>query len=157
MTDKDPFEFPPAGRVRFLDVPELDHIVTGKEVPLTGWHKFQEALALHPLPKVIHITHGLPLRDPRGVMQLLIGEEYERLVEQRSRLLTVNYFGGYWEGQTLSGVLIQRWGAPPTRKQICAARRLMYAQRRLARQLAASVVHNNPAAFSESQLSTLTK
>lgn len=138
MTDKDdPFEFPPAGRVRFLDVPVIDHIVTGKEVPLTtGWHKLQEALALHPQPKTFHITCAVPALGSPAPVQLRIGEAYALMVEQRSRLMTISYECGYWLAHTRNGAFIQRWGAPPTRRQLRDARRLMYAQKRLTDQLA---------------------
>ncbi len=137
MTDKDPFEFPPAGRVRFLDAPALDHIVAGKEVPLTtGWHKFQEALAVHPLPKVFHITCVIPAIGSPAPVQLRIGEAYKLMVEQRSRLMAVTYEDGFWLARTLNSTFIQRWGAPPTSRQLRIARRLMYAQKRLTDQLA---------------------
>jgi hypothetical protein len=134
MTDKDPFEFPPAGRVRFLDVPELDHTVTGKEAPLTTrWHKFQEALALHPLPKVFHITCAIPAIGSPAPVQLRIGAAYKLMVEQ---LMAVTYEDGFWSARTLNSTFIQRWGAPPTSRQLRIARRLMYAQKRLTDQLA---------------------
>lgn len=138
MTDKnDPFEFPPAGKVRFIDVPEIEQAATEKPTLLTaGWHKLQEVLAAHPMPKVFHITCGLPARDTRAYMQLRVGEAYAYMVEQRSRLWAVVYEDGYWVARTLAGTFIQRWGAPPTRRQLRDANRLLQAQRRLSAQLA---------------------
>lgn len=138
MTDKDdPFEFPPAGRIRFLDVPVIDHIVTGKEVPLTvGWNKLQEALVLHVHQKTFHITCAVPAIGSPAPVQLRIGAAYERMIEQRSRLMAVIYEGGFWWARTLNSTFIQRWSAPPTSRQLRAARRLMYAQKRLSDQLA---------------------
>lgn len=136
MTDKNnPFEFPPAGKVRFIDVPDIEQ-AEKPTLLTTGWHKLQEVLAAQPLPRVFHITHGLPARDPRGVMQLQIGEAYAYMVEQRSRLWAAVYEGGFWVARTLNGTFIQRWGAPPTRRQLRDANRLLQAQRRLSAQLA---------------------
>lgn len=138
MTDNDdPFAFPPAGKVRFLDLPDIEQADSEKPKPLTtGWHSLQAAMAAQPMPRMFHITcPAMPLGSC-DVAQLQIGEAYAYMVEHRSRTLAVVYEGGFWIARTLNGTFIQRWGAPPTRRQLRDANRLLQAQRRLSAQLA---------------------
>jgi hypothetical protein len=136
MTDKnDPFEFPPAGKVRFIDVPDIEQ-AEKPTLLTTGWHSLQAAMDAQPMPRVFHITcPPIPLGSC-DVAQLRIGQAYAYMVEQRSRLWAVVYEGGLWVARTLNGTFIQRWGAPPTRRQLRDANRLLQAQRRLSAQLA---------------------
>lgn len=72
MTNKDPFEFPPAGKVRFLDVPVIDNIVIGNPKPLsTGFKLLEEALRKHPI-KSFHITAAVPPKDPSIVTKVAV-------------------------------------------------------------------------------------
>lgn len=140
MTNKDPFEFPPAGKVRFLDVPVIDHIVTGNTKALsTGFKLLDDALRKHPI-KSFHITAAVPSKDPsimHGLQALRMGNAaYHAINSALAAFLTVRYESPHWVARNSLGSFEQVWVARPTRKQVRHAQRALYAQRRLEEQLA---------------------
>lgn len=140
MIDKnDPFEFPPAGKVRFIDAPEIDHVVTGKPKPIsTGFKLFNDALLKHPV-KTFHITVATPPKDPstmHGLQILRLGNAYHAMNRALAVFMTVRYESPYWVARNSLGTFELVWTAPPTRKQVRQALRALYVQRRMEEQLA---------------------
>lgn len=139
MTNKDPFEFPPESRVRFLDVPVIDHIVTGNAKALsTGFKMLDDALLKHPI-KSFHITAAVPPKDPstvHGIQTMRMGSAYHTINSALAAFLTVRYESPHWVARNSLGTFKQVWVARPTRKQVRLAQRALYAHRRLEEQLA---------------------
>lgn len=155
MKDKEnPFAHKPSGNVRFLDAEPLDgRAVTPKSMP-TGFAPLTEMLGLDsvesgalaqitPIPLHWEGRTEANLKEYRtinalhdhNVVQVRLTSKLKDAIDSSLDHM-VWYTRGQWIIRNVRGTFEQVWNAPPTWKQVRNARRMIYAQLRLEKQLA---------------------